>query len=47
MVRLNKALLAATLIAIVFSSGRSSAQRPTFFGGGILVKFRPGAAASA
>src|SRR5688500_198285 len=47
MVRLNKALLAVTLIAIVFSSGRSSAQRPTFVGGEILVKFRPGAAASA
>ena len=47
MVRLNKALLAVTLIALVFSTGRSSAQRPTFVGGEILVKFRPGAAASA
>jgi subtilase family serine protease len=46
MVRLNKALLAVTLIALVFSTGRSSAQRPTFVGGEILVKFRPGAPAS-
>src|SRR5512134_4184710 len=47
MVRLNKALLAVTLIALIFSTGRSSAQRPTFIGGEILVTFRPGAAASA
>ena len=47
MVRLNKALLAVTLVALVFSTSRSSAQRPTFIGGEILVKFRPGAAASA
>jgi subtilisin family serine protease/subtilase family serine protease len=47
MVRLNKALLAVTLVALVFSTGRSSAQRPTFVGGEILVKFRPGVAASA
>ena len=46
--RVNKALIAATLIAVVCLTGRSSAQRPNaFVSGEILVTFRPGAAASA
>ena len=45
--RLNKAFFAVTLIALVLLGGRSSAQRPAFVSGEILVTFRPGAAASA
>ena len=45
--RLNKVLVAVTLIALVLLGGRSSAQRPAFVSGEILVTFRPGAAASA
>ena len=45
--RLNKALIAVTFIAVVFLPGRSSAQRLNAVSGEIIVTFRPGAAASA